>query len=463
MTKLIPNKKSPLIIGLLASSMLLAPMPASAQDRDTNARLDRLEKMLAKIMQRLDKHEEALSVQEIKVVEATARVVEEVKAVKAEQAQQADAKKSTDGFYVGDSKVTFSGYTKLDVIATRFSDGTLGTNNLGRDFYIPALVPVRDGDFDADWVTDFNIRETRFAFKTETPVGEDVVTTFLDLDFQVTSGGDERISNSYVPRVRNAFISYKGWTIGQAWSTFQDVTVLPDNLDFIGPSEGTAFERQPLIRYKTGNLELALEQPETAFTDPNGGARILSGSDPMPDIVARYSLTGDWGFLRVAGILRTLNKEAVLSPFDREDSTTGYGVSVSGKLKVGARDDFRFMGTAGEGLGRYLGLNLVNGAAVDNEGRLRAIPSYAGFASYRHFWRDDLRSNLTFSYFRADNPVRFTGDGVTDQSLSIHANLIYTPVKKFDLGLEYILARRELENGLAGYMDRVQFSAKFKF
>ena len=252
------------------------------------------------------------------------------------------------------------------------------------------------------------------------------------------------------------------WLLGQAWSTFQDVGALPDNLDFIGPTEGTVFIRQPMIRYTRGPWQIALEQPETEITTPDGG-RMLPGDDVAPDVVVRYNYKRDWGHLAVAGIGRALHIEDEIIPGAISDTALGFGVSASGKIKVGKRDDFRFMGTYGEGIGRYIGVNIVNDAAINESGELETIQTVSGFASYRHFWTSKLRSNLTGGYFIADNPVALTGGGVTDEVYSVHANLIYTPVDKLDIGVEYIYANRTLENGLNGDMNRVQFSTKYSF
>jgi len=42
-------------------------------------------------------------------------------------------------------------------------------------------------------------------------------------------------------------------------------------------------------------------------------------------------------------------------------------------------------------------------------------------------------------------------------------NLIFSPVAKSDVGLEYIYADRETEDGLSGHLTRLQASAKYTF
>jgi hypothetical protein len=110
-----------------------------------------------------------------------------------------------------------------------------------------------------------------------------------------------------------------------------------------------------------------------------------------------------------------------------------------------------------------MGLNTANGAVVDENGNLEAISSWGVFGSYRHFWNDQWRSNLTLGYLSVDNDTDLTGMGVTKEARSVHVNLIYSPVPKMDFGAEVMYADREIESGLDGDMLRVQFSAKYAY
>ncbi len=146
-----------------------------------------------------------------------------------------------------------------------------------------------------------------------------------------------------------------------------------------------------------------------------------------------------------------------------DDSIMGYGLSLSGKMKVGDKNDFRWMATVGSGMGRYFGLNLVNSSVLDANGKLGAIDSYGMFGSYRHFWNNHWRSNFTLGYSSVDNNTALTGFSVTSKASSAHINLIYSPLPKMDFGLELMIAAREIESGLNGDLTRLQFSAKYGF
>jgi len=121
------------------------------------------------------------------------------------------------------------------------------------------------------------------------------------------------------------------------------------------------------------------------------------------------------------------------------------------------------MASTGKGMGRYMGLNTANGAVLDADGDLHGIKSTGVFGSFRHFWTEAWRSNLTLGYLWVDNDTGYTGEGVTKDAKSIHANLIYSPIPKLDLGIEFMYADREIESGLDGDLKRLQFSAKYAY
>lgn len=466
---------------LLATSVLGA-RPALAQDQSVDARLDRLEKLVEGLIARMDadagaQAQQASALQAIHVETSVIRAEQKAMRQQAEATEEATRSLANrqaemsdklidfaiapgEGFRMGKTRVTYGGYVKLDAVSQRTSGGQLAGNSILRDFLFPSSIPV--GGKASGFDTDFSARQTRFLFKTETDVGTDhKLSSLIELDFNVTDGGNERVTNSFTPRIRHALINYDNWTFGQGWSTFQNVGALPDSLDFIGVTPGTVFDRQPLIRYTKGGLQLAVEQPETVVTAQNG-AMVTPGDDQIPDIVGRYNWSGEWGSFTAAGIVRQLH----VSTDDLmgvDDAAWGYGLSLSGKLMVGAKDDLRFMATAGDGLGRYIGLNIVNDAAIKMDGTLDPIFTWSGFAAYRHVWADNLRSNIAGSYLKADNPVRLTTNQVTDESWNAFANLIWTPIPPLNVGIEVMYASRTLEDGRSGNLQRVQFSTQYNF
>lgn len=352
----------------------------------------------------------------------------------------------------------FSGYIKFDAMFSDYSSGSLASNSAGGQFYIPATIPTGTGS--GDTVTNFQARESRINFQSSTtlPSG-DKLSTFIEMDFFLSPGGDERVSNSYQPRLRHAFFKYNNWLFGQTWSTFQDVGALPENLDFVGPAESTTFERQSMIRYTSGAWEIAVENPETTLTVNDGAGRVL-GRDGMPDLIARYTAKIGDGYIKAAGMVRQLQSERGATP---EESDTGFGLSVSGKHPFANGGDLRWMATFGEGTGRYLGLNTANDAAITETGEIEAIEQFGAFVSYRHPWNDKWRSNFTYGFLQNDHNLAHVSGAVTKDVYSVHVNLLTSPVPKLTIGGEIMFAERKLENGDKGDMTRFLLSAKYAF
>ncbi|NOR76140.1 MAG: porin [Draconibacterium sp.] len=349
----------------------------------------------------------------------------------------------------------FGGYTKADFIYTQFNNGDYSGS--GRDFHIPSTTPV--GDKNAYKYTDFHIKESRFNFDVATQVGDKSLHAFIELDFMVSPGGDERISNSYNPRIRHFYFEYDKFLFGQTWSTFM-IVILPDELDFVGVPEGVVFQRQPMVRVTLGSWQFALENKITTITPNAGGGRITSEAAFIPDIIARYNHKFDAGIISVAAIGRQLN---YVEGNNTKHSTMGAGVTVGGKLNIGKLDDIRFSATGGTGLGRYLALNFVNSSVIDDNRDLSAISTFNGYVAYLHHWNDKLRSSASVSFISANIDQDLTGTSVNNAAYSFSANLIYSPINDLMFGVEPIYGYRKLVGGTDGDFFRLQFSAKYAF
>lgn len=445
-------------LGLAMAVALALSAPAQAQDTDRVAELEaRVAELEALVRQLVDagavSTAPASDVSNAQVearVEAVAEQKVEEMLAEEKAAQEAEAKRHS---------LKIGGYVKVDAMFSDYGGGSVASDSVGRDFYVPATIPVGG---EGETYTDAHVKETRLYFSSEHNLDSgDFVKAYLEMDFLVGDNGDERISNSYQPRMRHAYVQWNKWLFGQTWNTIFNVGALPDLLDFVGPAESTVFGRQVMVRYTNGPWQLSAENPETTITPFGGGARITADDGQIPDVVARYNFTGDWGQWSIAGILRELRYE---NPGENIDtSTESYGLSIAGKFNIGDKDDLRWMVSGGKGLGRYVGLNIVNGGVLDENGELETIDTLSAFVAYRHFWSDRYRSSVALGWFDADNPTELTGLNVTREAQSVHVNFIWTPLPKLDLGVEYLYANREIESGEDGDLTRLQFSAKYAY
>lgn len=362
---------------------------------------------------------------------------------------------------------SFGGYVKLDAMISDYGDGSAGAGtdkNIGRQIYIPSLTPV--GGQGDDAVTDFHARQSRFFFdvKQKLENGEDI-SGRIEIDFLTVPSGDERISNSYAPRLRQAYLQYKNWLIGQAWSNFQDLSILPESVDFIGATDGMVFMRQPQVRYTSGAWSFSIENPETtvSLVDAGTGAvsRAATSEGIMPDFTAKYKgKSGNFSY-SVAGLVRQLAYD--IDSDGSDETATGYGVTFGGKLAFDNGNDIRASFTAGSGIGRYMGLNTFNGAYVDPNNSLESLDVMGVTFAYRHHWSDKTRSNIVYSRGWADNTDNLEGSLATEFTQRIGFNVMHSVDPKLTFGGEVSLAQRENDAGQDGDLTRVQFMAMYTF
>ena len=339
--------------------------------------------------------------------------------------------KEGDGLKIGDTTISFGGFIKADMIYGSGGDGTLNTYSVGLPRNFAKAAASTD-----DWKVGFTARESRFSFGTSTDdVGGHRLQTYLEMDFNTAqdSPGNEVVSNSYNPRLRQAYGRWNGWEFGQTYTTFTDLAALPEILNQ-GKMAAFIYVTQPMIRYNMqapgGKFMVALENPEDGY-----GTNSYNDQS-YPDLTARYEIRGNYGFYSVAGMLRNLEDDA------SGDEKLAGAVSLSARIPTIGRDDVRLQYNYGA-LGRYMGLftypdvDLADQAA----GEVDPLTTYGATAAYRHFWTPQWRSSLVGSYTEVVDDTAVQGAGSLlsyfDASTSVHANLLWSPHQNLTLGLEY--------------------------
>lgn len=361
------------------------------------------------------------------------------------------------------SVFSYGGFIKLDALTTDTSDGRIADGSSGRLFYVPGTIPVaaEDAPDGGDPYTDFHAQFSRFWLSADhVTANGDKLKGYLEMDFfgggSNALAGNETATNTYAVTLRQAYVSWNHWLAGQTWSNFQDTAALPDAVDFVGATDGTIFVRQAQLRYTSGAWSFSAENPQTTITAYQTGARLAnSGDNVLPDLTARWAMRGDWGHFTVAGMLRQFKF--------LEETESGAAVSVSGRFNLGGSDDVRYMVNAGSGIGRYLAFGLGSDTVVDADGDLQALDGYGAFVAWRHAFSPKLRGNLMYAAAHFDNDVDLTGYGVTERSQSYHANLIYSPFPKLDVGAEVSWGQRSLEDAREGDLTRVHTTVKYSF
>lgn len=357
------------------------------------------------------------------------------------------AAETPGGHFLGksDTVMTIGGYVKFDMI---YSDVSAGAASGADQLFTPKAIPVGSSNEGDQLVA--HARQSRIFVRTETPSEYGAVKTHVEGDFFGAG------NNTF--RLRHAYGELNGVLAGQTWSTFMDAGSLPETLDFNGPV-GVLFCRQAQLRvtrpFSNGSVQVALEDPETTLID--NATASAPDDDRTPDVVGRVNLNTGLGNFAFIGIARQL---CVDTPAVK-DSVWGGAGSISGTVPVFGKDKFQFQLNYGNALGRYMPTCFAD-AMVDN-GEIKAVDQWGGYASYRHFWTAKLRSTLVYSYGEADYDTKVVANTVADRYQSVHANLLWSPVPQVTAGVEYLWGEKKLMSGEKGDLNRCQASIQYNF
>jgi len=276
---------------------------------------------------------------------------------------------------------------------------------------------------------------------------------------------------------------------GQWLSLWADTDAVPEVVDatgFIGAMDGLT-NRNPQFRYTLaapGGLSVAvsLEDPEAegvsnaglglvgagAF-DTTSSTPPLGGIDRVPDVIARLRIDQGWGHAALSAVYRD---QKIVAPTAARINKNSWGVEASGHLNTFGKDTLKGVFMAGQGLGRYMS-DMRNVASLQvgpgiNSSNAHEPFAYGGNVSYTHFWTGSLRSSANVGYSRVRNEDALITSaavraGLDKWHVGGRANLIWSPVPQVDLGVEYFVARRTVESGIHGNLQRALVESVFKF
>lgn len=343
---------------------------------------------------------------------------------------------------------SLGGYVKVDAIV----DSTkLGNPN---QFATSGIPVVGEATFDSAEQFNLHARQSRvnMELRSPTPIGS--LRVFYENDFADGS------STAMAYRLRQLYVQVANVTIGQTWTTFLDPDAIPSTLDFSGPGV-QALRRQPQFRYtfspskKAFHLALSAEQPtsDVVALPATGSTRNVA-----PDIATNARWEGGLGHVQGSGLVRVL---AYDDSAGAGSTAVGWGVAASGVLRPWGKDTVVGSVTIGRGIGRYMqDLGTENGAVVDASGSILTIPVWGTYVGFRHFWIDNLSSQITYGYVDVDNIASQAGTAY-DETHYAQGNLIWSPAERFFLGAEYLYGHKRVFDGSAGDAHRAQLSFQY--
>lgn len=338
----------------------------------------------------------------------------------------------------GETEVSISGYVKADFFFD--SDSNLG------DSFAASAIPTDGSEGDGHFRA--HAKQSRFRIRSTTDAGGQEVKAHVEGDF-FGAGGNENLSNSTSFRLRHAYFTVGGWTIGQTWSNFMDFVAYPTTVDFFGPA-GKAFVRQSQIRYTFSNgFAVSLENPETTGV---GGL----GEDKLPDLIGawRGGPGGAAGNYEAAIVVRSLGVTGAV-----DETEAGVGVNLAGAWDVGTGVVAASV-TAGSGIGRYIINGVGNDLFVGADGDVEAVDALGASLSYNHRWSGNSSSLVALGLFNNDDD---NAANEIDSITTLHVNYMISPTDITTYGIEAIFGDNETTDGNSESAARLQFGAQLNF
>lgn len=337
------------------------------------------------------------------------------------------------------------------------------------DVVRPTKLPAFENQYGTDGNFYFGVRQTRFGVKNyfDTPVGE------LRTHFEFEMFGTGVDAGQTTIRLRHAYAELGQFGAGQYWSPFMDIDVFPNTVEYWGPN-GMVFFRNVQFRWMPiqgdTRLTIALERPGASADQGIYDDRIeldgVNGRFPLPDLSAEYRKATSFGYVELAGMLRSMKwEDQNQDNIDLSGSATGWGLNLSTNINLGANNTLRGQVVYGEGIQNYM-----NDAPVDvairragNSVEGVAIPMIGVVAFLDHRWNEKFTSALGWSMLDVDNTDGQTADAFSKGNY-VAANLLYYPVQNAMMGVEFQYGdRSNFSDGWETSITKVQFSFKYNF
>ncbi|WP_151797789.1 DcaP family trimeric outer membrane transporter [Acinetobacter bereziniae] len=292
-------------------------------------------------------------------------------------------------------------------------------------------------------------KTTRIGLDFNTPVGDAKVGGKVEVDF-AGNGVNENL------RIRHAYLTYNNWLFGQTTSNFLS-SHAPEMIDF-ATNLGGGTTRIPQVRYAynlapTTKLLVAAEE---------GNSAGITGT------AIKYSLPVLTGKVTQSYAGGNGNASARVLVENYKDNNigkdkTGWGIGVGTDFKVADplklfADASYVVGNSNYLYGSNSAYSVVNGDIEQNEftavqvgGTYKILPN--------------LRSTLAYGALFADNGTDFAkaNQSANKKVQQAWLNVIYSPAKPIDLGIEYINGKRETFAGQSYKDNRVGLMAKYNF
>ncbi len=221
-------------------------------------------------------------------------------------------------------------------------------------------------------------------------------------------------------------------------------------------------------------LTIALERPGASGDRGQFEDRTelddITGHFPYPDLSAEYRVGGKWGYVELAGMLRSIKwDDNGTDEYDLSGSATGWGLNLSSNIKFGEASTVRLQVVYGEGIENYMNDATADIGVELNPGNpnspIRGVPlPVLGIVAFLdQGWTPKLSTAVGFSLTDIDNSDAQSPDAFRSGRYAL-INLLHNPVPDLMYGVELQYGYREnFDDGWDYDAFRVQVSAKYNF
>ncbi|MCZ6859657.1 MAG: DcaP family trimeric outer membrane transporter [Alphaproteobacteria bacterium] len=319
-------------------------------------------------------------------------------------------------------------------------------------------------------------KRSRFYIRTWTPTDWGELETRIEGDFQGT-GGNQIITNSNAFRLRHAYGRLGPFLAGQTNSVFRFGDFEPRVFEDRGPA-GKGAPRQGIVSYTHSfgggtTAIVSVENPETtrAATAALVTVPVVVSGGGAPDRVPDFALAlkHKWssGMVQVGALFGEHNID---DGAGNQGSDLLWGVQAALRLTFNEkRTSIGVLGFYGYGISRaFRGQPAeIAVSGIGNAISVDSVRNFGGYAWIRHQWTETIQTNLAYGRNDGDVESHISKALIPVRTLdvhwTIHANIVYEPIKNVAFAVEYIMVKSQFHNARESTVQRVQFSAVYKF
>ena len=330
--------------------------------------------------------------------------------------------------------------------------------------FIPSSIPV-PGDYASRQRLSMDASTSRIYLKgiaNTRALGRVVV--YVSTDFR---GGAQ---GSYTPRLREAYVSFKGFTFGRDVTTFCDLDAGPTTIDFQGPNAYN-FTFATMIRYEYAFADnhlkfgVAAEMPSVSGTYNDNFATL---KQRVPDFPAYFQYA--WGanrdsHIRASGVVRNMYLHNLRT--GNNPSLLGWGVQFSGTIKVAQPLRLFMNGVYGKGVTPYI--QDLTGSGLDftpnpeNADQIQTMPMWGGQAAAQINLTPRLFISGGYSTVRVQRSHGYYTDDQYKQGQYIFGNIFYSLTPRCKVAGEYLYGSRKDMNSMKNHANRVSMQVQYNF